>query len=87
MERKSNRLVPLRWIFFSVLLVNTMLLTVHFRVQEVRLKYRVSRLQRELRRQKDLTRELSRELLRVSQTDPNGRPLNGGIGWPPEVPE
>lgn len=62
----------LRWVLFAALLVDAVTLTVYFRVQEYRLKYRISRLQADLEQERERTRELARELLRAAQQDTIG---------------
>jgi cell division protein FtsL len=67
MTERTGWMPALRWVLFAALLVNAVTLTVYFRVQEYRLKYRISRLQGELDQERERTRELARELLRTAQ--------------------
>lgn len=67
MTKRMAWMPVLRWVFIAALLVNAVTLTVYFRVQEYRLKYRISRLQADLDQEREKTRELARELLRTAE--------------------
>jgi hypothetical protein len=82
MKSTPGWMPAIRWVLFAVLLINAVTLTVYFRMQEMRLKYQVSRLQEEVDRQKELTREYSIEVLQTAQ---QGR-LDGQVrDWQPEL--
>jgi hypothetical protein len=69
---------PLRLVFFIIVMFNAVTLVVYLRVQEVRLSYRLSRLQADIERENDLRRELGRELLLHAESealDESGKPL------------
>jgi len=83
MTERPGWMPALRWVLFAILLVNAVTLTVYFRIQEYRLKYKISRLQADLDQERERSRELSRELLRTAQQenlDSTRRDYRMGLG-------
>ena len=69
MTERTGWMPALRWVLFAILLVNAVTLTVYFRIQEYRLKYKISRLQADLDKERERSRDFSRELLRTAQQE------------------
>ena len=69
MERRGGLRTSLRIVLFAVILFNAVTLIVYFRTQEVRLQYKLSRLQAERAQEERDGRDLAQHLRELGQKE------------------